>query len=178
MLAKLSAAEGFNFTRVIKVTFKVKELESLVQDIKNGSRAALFPPGTFVFVASIMLIILSIVACIGPVISIFASDLSIPARAGLQMLGLPILFLGSTGVPAILVMRGNIQYSSWPRVFVMILMAVAATLLSLALLEKLETERSFLVPLLLSLAANVVVLMLIASPRYKRFCMFYYLLKK
>lgn len=145
------------------------ELEQIVRETIQGERVVLFPPGLFSFVATNLLLLLSVVALVLPLLGVAMEESSVGTRATGQL----VFIAGATGllvVPALLVIRGNALGMRLLRVIAMGVILAAAFACVASWLQ--------LVPLspggpAFAVAAASAALLLLATPGYSLLARFY-----
>lgn len=152
------------------------ELQALIEDIKTGHKVVLFPPGMLYFIVAIMLSVVAVVSCIGPMVSILANQAPPGEKAAYQMLGLALLFVGSV-LPSLMIFRGKKQFLLLFRCALgLIILASTLMLLSLSF-GLVEMEIDVRPPLLVSFLLSATAVFLTTCTQYKLLCDFYFYLK-
>lgn len=89
-----------------KENSRFKELEKLIESIKQGQRVVLFPPGILSFIAVNILLIASFITFFAPVMTIIGSDWQMSEKASGQFFVI-ILAVLCIVPPALLITRGK-----------------------------------------------------------------------
>ncbi len=146
-----------------------EELEQIVRETVQGKRVVLFPLGLFSFVATNMLLLVSVSALVLPLLGLAMGELSVGTRATGQL----VFIASATGLlvfPALLVIRGNSLGMTLLRV-IAIGVTLAAALACLVSWWQLLPLR--LGGPALAVAAGSGALLLLATPGYSLFARFY-----
>lgn len=150
------------------------ELEILVNDIKQGKRALLFPPGISYLALTVVFSMIGFVFLIGPVINIFAPEAptSVIAVAQLASLGLP---MGGVVLPGVMIITGRKQFASLLRSFI-IGLAIAAC--ALAAFSFYIQQMEYVAGMAISLSFLGGALWMSTRGKFLLLCEFLFLLKR
>lgn len=121
--------------------------------------------------------IFAMIACAGPLLSIFAGELPIGMRFGFQTFSF-IPVLACVVIPSILIVRGKKKAAYWIQGYATGIALVAMSAIALLSLDLIQVDTELRPPLSASAALSSLVLIATRSTRYRLFCDFYFHLKK
>jgi len=150
-------------------------LTELINEIKQGKRIVLFPPGMMIFIAFIMLMIANTVLFFGSSLSIFLPDAETPVKATSQLASLLVLFVFVI-LPALMVLSGKKHFSIISFYYALALTVLSAIILLLGFTQVVSLFNTTL-PLLACIAISITCLYIYNSASYRLLKEFYYLLK-
>lgn len=155
-------------------TRHTSELERLADDVRQGRKVLLFPPGQTYFIGTIMLSLLGFAVTTASTISLWTTGLPVNVGAIIQMASILLIIPGLV-FPALMVTRGKKRYANWMRIFI-IMVALAAT--AMLILNKLHWQQNQTTPLLIGLGISSAALWLSVRPQFLLFCELFYLIKR
>lgn len=155
-------------------TQHTSELERLADDVRQGRKVLLFPPGQAFFIGAIMLSLFGFASTTASTTYILTNDLPVNVRAMTQMASIVLIIPGLI-IPAFMVTRGKKRYANWMRTFISVVALAAITML---ILNKMHWQQNQTTPLLIGLGASSAALWLSMQPQFLLFCELFYLIKR
>lgn len=150
----------------------LKELYKIVDSIKSGNCITLLPPGLFIFISTILLLIFSTVILFGSLISTYGENLSQQTKAIAQFSTF-IPIIAFVIIPSLMLTRGKKRIVILKEAFSIILITISLILVFISLITTSKYSIPFTISTILSLCAYL----LIKSSYYLLFKEFFYLLK-
>lgn len=151
---------------------ELEELNKIVDSIKSGNRIVLFPPGLFIFISTILLLIFSTVILSGSLVSSFGDNLTQQTKAIIQFSTF-IPVIAFVIAPSFMLTRGGKKYASIKEIFIIILTTISLISAVISFITVSKYSTPFIVSTIFSFCAYL----LIKSSHYLLFKEFFFLLK-
>lgn len=154
-----------------------KVLKKLVEDVKNGKKIVLFPPGTVLFVFSNLLLLMSFVSLLVAVLGVNFQGYDVPQKATAQLIAVFFVFI-TIVPPALLLTRGKLIMRLWLLSLACCLTFLSLVLLMLGVINLSPDYMKYKLPLLFAVIGGALSVLIFRSKKYQQFGSFYYLLRR